>query len=270
MPDAFTDVPPQGARVFDPEPGAQMLAAAWRADTQLTEFPADIRPQSIGDGYDVQDRLMALLGERRAGWKLGAGSPKVMRAAHIDRALAGCVVASRCFGPDVRIRFPRGAKITIEFEIGFVLGRDIAPGTAPADPLEAVSDICFTSEIVRSRFVDRRAVGWPSFVADDSGFYALVVGPSMPKSAMATLCDNVVVTVDGREGARGCQGEDRTDPLASLRTLIAHAATRGITLRKGEIISSGSVSDPFDVAQESGHVVATAPGLTLGWHIDAR
>jgi 2-keto-4-pentenoate hydratase len=55
---------------FDPAPAASLLAAHWRNGTQLTELPPEIRPRTLHEGYDVQDRLIAEMGEEVSGWKL--------------------------------------------------------------------------------------------------------------------------------------------------------------------------------------------------------
>lgn len=66
----------------------------------------------------------------------------------------------------------------------------------------------------------------------------------------------MVVSVDDQETARGLSGDDLTDPLASFNGLIAHARERGITLKRGEIVTTGAIGKPFDIAGNSVEVVA--------------
>ena len=47
---------------FDPRPAAHFLADAWYGSKQVAELPQAIRPANIDQGYDVQDRLIELLG----------------------------------------------------------------------------------------------------------------------------------------------------------------------------------------------------------------
>jgi 2-keto-4-pentenoate hydratase len=252
---------------YDPAAAAALLAAAWKDGTRLVELPAAVRPRTLQQGYDVQDALIDRLGDRVAGWKLGVGSPNAMRMTGAQRPIAGRVLAAACYGLGETVTIANGASVVVEFEIAFVLARDIAPGTAPHSPLDAVSDTRVTFELVQSRFVDRRAVGWPSFAADNAAFRTLVVGPAMASERIRTLVDEVIVRVDGRETARGAVGDDRTDAIASLDALFAHAAERGITLQRGMIVSTGSVSQPFDLGA-SGTVVAAAPGIELEVRIE--
>ncbi|MFO1313232.1 MAG: fumarylacetoacetate hydrolase family protein [Burkholderiales bacterium] len=254
---------------FDPGPAAQILAAAWRDDTQMDALPADVRPGSLREGYDVQDLVSAQLGDPTVGWKLGLGSADAMRRSGLGHPLIGRVTASRCFVPGDVVELRTRAPVTIEFEIAFRLARDIPPGAVPSAPITAVETIHLTCEVVRARYVDRRAVGWPSFVADDAGFRALVVGPSISASQAQGLAASIIVDVDGKEKVRGARGGDRTDPVGSLAALLAHAGERGITLRRGDIVSTGAASVPFDL-DRSAQILARAEGVELGFRLAMR
>ena len=252
---------------FDAALAAELLAKAWLDDAQIVEIPAHARPRTLSEGYDIQDLVASRIGERTVGWKLGLGSPNAMRKAGLDRPIVGRVAASRRFEAGATVELRSLAPVTIEFEIAFVLARDIAPGEAPSTPITAVESIHLTCELVRARFVDRRAVGWPSFVADDSGFRALVVGPGISAASSQQVVDAIAVHVDAAEAAGGVQGGERTDPMASLSALLAHCAERGITLRKGEIVSTGTVSVPFDLAQRAANLVASANGVGFAFRL---
>jgi 2-keto-4-pentenoate hydratase len=233
---------------FDPDPAAKMLADAWRDGRQLIELPLEARPQTLDEGYDLQDAVIALLREPTAGWKLGVGSRAGMRMTGLGKPLMGRVLASHRYANGDTVRLPHRLPVTYEFEIAFVLGRDIAPGESLAAPLDAVAEMRTTFELVVSRFVNRRAVGWPSFTGDSVGFEALVVGNTIQPGQIAEVGHSVVISVDGKETARGLTGDDLTDPIASFGQLIAHAKARAITLRRGEIATLGVIGKPFDAA----------------------
>lgn len=237
------------SKPFDPTPAASLLATHWKNGTQLAELPAEIRPGTLQEGYAVQDRLIAAMGEKTAGWKLGVGSPLGMRSAGLDRPLVGRILASHCYRSGDTVRLPNQAPVTVEFEIAFVLGRDIEPGDAPASALDAVAATHPAFELVLSRFVDRRAAGWPSFVGDSVGFEASVIGDPIDPGQIAEVVRTVTVAANGKEMARGLTGEDLTDAVKSLDYLIAHARERGIALKRGEIVSAGAIAKPFDLTR---------------------
>lgn len=243
-----------------PEPAAALLADCWRDGRQIAALSPEDRPQTLADGYAMQDAFVQKVGQPVAGWKLGVGSRAGMRAGGLEHPLAGRVLAHRVFRNGDRVRLPHAAAVTVEFEIAFVLGRDIAPGDTPGDSLSAVERMHTTFELVLSRFVDRRAVGWPSFVGDNVGFEALVVGDTIDD--IEAVAGSVVVEVDGKEMARGLTGDDAVYPLSAFGHLIDHARSRGLTLKRGEIATLGAVAKPFDLAHGA-RIVARYLGSTL-------
>lgn len=252
---------------FDPDPAARLLAEAWHSGYQLSELPTDIRPHSLSEGYAVQERLIADAGDTLAGWKLGVGSPKAMRGAGLSRPLVGGLLKSRCYESGGVVALAGTAPVTVEFEIAFTLARDISPRSAPAVVQDTVSSIFVTFELVLSRFTDRRSVGWPSFVADNVGFEALVIGKQLARDQMDEVVRSVVVSVDGEEKARAMAGDDLAYPWEALQALIDHAGERGITLRGGQIVSTGAIAKPFDISGRGSDISAHFSGGQLAVRI---
>jgi 2-keto-4-pentenoate hydratase len=226
---------------------AAWMTDLWRSGRQAAALPAGLRPATLDDGYDIQDRFIAGLGLPIAGWKLGVGSPRQRAETGAGGSIAGRIFAARCHRPGDVVAVPDQAPVTVEFEIAYVLGRDIRPDEDAADPMAAVGGTCVTFELVRSRFIDRRAVGWPSFAADNAAFEALVVGEPVGGQDLAALAASAVVLVDGEERARALTGEDATDPVRAYVDFVALARRRGMVLPKGAIISTGTVTRPFNV-----------------------
>ena len=253
---------------FDPIAAARFLFDVWRDSKQVAELPQAIRPTNIDQGYDVQDNLVDLLGAPVIGWKLGVGSAKLKQQSGVGRSIAGRVLGNRRYDPGATVKLSFAAPVTIEFEIAFVLGRDIDDRFA-GDVRTAIAETRVTFELVMARFVDRRAVGWPSFAADDSGFEALIVGERIDDSQIPELLSSLVVSVDGQEKARAATGDDATDPYGALADLVAIARERKMVLPKGSIISTGSASMPFAVSAPKGEVSATYLGKMLGFKFEA-
>jgi 2-keto-4-pentenoate hydratase len=252
---------------FDPSACASVLLQAWRNGEQMTELPPQVRPQSIAQGYDAQDRLFAAAGGVRAGWKLGVGSIAALRSGNPARPLVGQIEKARCYSTGAAISLRGTGQVTIECEIAFVLARDVQPGAAPANVLDVVRSACVTFEVVKSRFVNRRSVGWPSFVADNIGFEALVVGEAIDVAKRHEVDASVQVSLDGAVVAKALTGDDATDPVASLASLLAHAGERGIVLREGDLVSTGAMCKPFDI-QGTGHeLVASYLGRELKFRV---
>lgn len=236
------------AQPYDASPAAALLAKAWRDGRQLDELPPDIRPATLGQGYALQDAFIQALGDTPTGWKLGVGSVAAMRAGGLERPLVGRLFAPQCHKADASVTFACAAPITVEFEIAFVLGRDVAPGTAPADAMRAVASTHVAFELVQSRFVNRRAVGWPSFAGDNVGFGASILGEQIDPASISRVVSTVTVQANGQPQARGLTDDDAIDPVQALRYLFEHATNRGITLHRNDIVTTGAVAKPFDIA----------------------
>ena len=253
---------------FDPDPAARLLAQVWRGSKQIAELPQDVRPANIDQGYDVQDRLIDLLGVPVVGWKLGVGSARLRQQSGVGRSIAGRVLKTRRHEPGAAVQLSFAAPVTIEFEIAFVLGEDIDHRFSGA-ARSAIAETRVTFELVMARFVDRRSVGWPSFAADDSGFEALIIGERLDERQIPELLSSLVVSVDGEERARAARGEDATDPYGALSDLISIARERKMILPKGSIISTGAASMPFAVSAPKGDVSASYLGKKLGFSFQA-
>ncbi|MDF3838716.1 fumarylacetoacetate hydrolase family protein [Cupriavidus basilensis] len=251
---------------FNPGTAAALLADACRRGVQLRDLPADAKPATLACGYDVQDRFVAALGDPVVGWKLGVGSANAMRRASLARPLVGQVGASRCFASGDTVHVPAGAVATIEFEIAVRLARDVAPAhgeLAPAALTELVQSAQVAFEVVLSRYEDRGAVGMPAFAGDNVGFHALVLGAQIDPASVEDVRASASVTLDGAASALPLDGDDAIYPLEALQSLLAHAAERGITLRKGTVVTTGTLTRPFDVAAGVHAVRATYAGGEL-------
>jgi 2-keto-4-pentenoate hydratase len=236
-----------GAR-FDPAPAAELLAAAWRNGERIVELPREVRPGTLGEGYDVQDRLLHEMKLQPSGWKLGVASRSALRQAGLPYPIAGRVLSPYCLESGQTVALTSSAPVLVELEIAFVLSDDVEPGRAPARPADVVEEARVTIELLQSRFVDFRAAGLPSFAADNAGFRALVVGEAAPLEALGEVVGSAAVLADGEERARARSGDELIDGLESLAGLFAHARERGVTLRRGEIVSTGSFTAPFAIS----------------------
>lgn len=255
-------------KTFDPSVPAQLILDHWHNGLLMESLPADIRPENLNQGYQAQEQLFSLAGGERAGWKLGVGSPAGMRAAKLDRPLIGQLAHSRIHSSGVRLQIPTNAPVTIECEIAFVLGRDVSPQHGRGPQAEDFRATTITFEVVRSRFTDRKTVGWPTFTADNVGFEALVVSEPLcvgiDEDLVRSLPHLSVVHLDGEPKANGLFGDTATDPFNSLSALYDHAAECGYTLKEGDIISTGAMCEPFGLIPSGEHCVSvTCAGKTL-------
>ncbi|HEY1611644.1 MAG TPA: fumarylacetoacetate hydrolase family protein [Paraburkholderia sp.] len=242
---------------FDTELAVAELLQAWTSNRQIAGLTPAARPARLDDGYRIQDRFVDGTGDFVCGWKLGVGSPAAMRAAAADRPLVGRLLASRFYRERDTVRIASSGPVTVEFEIVFVLACDIAPSSPPVPATVAVDAAHVGFEFVLSRYTDRRAVGQPSFAADNVGFEACVIGPQIDLADVQGVRDSVRVSLDETEVARTLTGDDATDPWLSVQFLMEYARERDITLRKGDFIFTGAAAKPFVVEREAFRLTST-------------
>ena len=254
------------ATSFNPAPAAAALVETMNAASRIADLAVDQKPSDLGHAYDVQDRIAThhamdgSLNDKLAGWKLGLGSANAMKGAGLSRPVIGRVFKGRLFDDGAAVPAPAGSVAMIEIEIAFTVSRDIAPGESVGNPKDIIASANLVSEIVLSRFVDRTTVGLPSFIADNVGFHALVIGPQVSLDDVPAIANSVTVDNNGVRAVGAQQGDDAIDPFEMMTYLMAHTAERGLMLKAGEIVTTGSISKPFDADVPSKIAAQTSGG----------
>lgn len=257
---------------FNPAPAAATLAETMNAAARIADLAPDQKPGDLAQGYDVQDYLAAhqaadgTLKDTLAGWKLGLGSVNAMKGAGLARPVIGRVFKGRLFDDGQDILAPAGSVGMIEIEIAFTLSRDVGPGDSIANPRDMIASANLVSEIVLSRFVDRTTVGLPTFVADNVGFHALVIGPQVSLDDVPAIANSVTVEKNGERVVGAQEGDDAIDPFEMMTYLMAHTAERGLSLKAGEIVTTGSISKPFD-ADVPSKIAAQTSGGSVSYNL---
>jgi 2-keto-4-pentenoate hydratase len=239
---------------FDPEHPAARLAQAARTGTRLIDLPETERPRSLDDAYVVQDLFVGQLDDPIVGWKIAGASPAGLRGELPTPAVIGCLTRSRVFESGATVSLPAGAVPTLETEVAVRFAEDVTPEMVAFDP--AMIDKAYVAiEVVCSRFVDRKAVSYPSFVGDNAGFHAFVIGDELAWSPEARFDEDAGFWCGDERFAASLTGDKRTQPLVSLGFLWKEFARRGIIIPKGAIVTTGTLSVPVDTAR-AGHLEA--------------
>src|SRR5580704_9947225 len=132
------------------ERAANALVAA-RKGSAIATLPADAIPQTEADAYQIQDAVIAKLGEKIGGWKTGVLPTGVFVAPIFASAVHTSPAALPASGFKI---------IGIECEIGFLFHRALPPRPRPytRDEMLAAAALHPTIEVVDSRFQDFRSL----------------------------------------------------------------------------------------------------------------
>ncbi len=211
--------------------------------------PDGLRPSSIEDGYALQAAVherLAASGDRRAGYKIGATTPRGQQRFGISQPVyAGIFDGTRSASLAEGLSRPLVAP-AVEIEMALVLARSIDPN-APGDPLDAVASYQLSCEIIDERYGDNPlAAGVPSLLADDFFNAGFVLGPANPSWRRLDLRRlPATVTRDG-EAFAGNTADVLPAP-DSLAWLVRSLASRGRRLEAGDIVLTGSIIPPIPV-----------------------
>ncbi len=226
---------------------ASLLLTAYRSRKPISALPEALRPRNISEGYQIQEAVVGLAGQKAIGWKIGCTSEHAQELLHVDAPFAGRVLANAVLSSPARIKDGTVTMGIAEAEFAFVLARDLPSrprGYAIEEVIEAIGELRPAIELPDSRFIDWQSVGAPQLIADNGVAAMLVLGaPALNWQAKALRGHGVTVSVNGATVAEGSGANVLGDPCRALTWLTNEMSKSGIGLKAGEVVSTGSCAD---------------------------
>jgi 2-keto-4-pentenoate hydratase len=199
----------------------------------------------LAEAYAIQralERALVDRGERVIGWKVGLTSLAGQAAYGLTEPVAAFMLASGVFGSGDAVPVGRFAGVGVEVEVAFLLKAALAgPGVTPVSALLAVEGAVPAFELIDFRFSGKpRGV---DLVADGVYANAIVLGrPVTPVGGLDLSLEGVVYEQNGEIVATATAAEVLGTPLNSLAWIANHLGARGLGLRAGDVVMTGSVS----------------------------
>ena len=235
---------------------AACLYAAMRQRRTLEELPALCRPESLADAYAIQDCLVAMIGTP-VGYKIAFTNSGIQRQMGVTEPAAGRLIESRVFDSPAEVDVSSLFRIGIESEFAFRMAHDLPGASAPYSRdavVEAIDVLLPAIEIVDTRYVDWVKCGALQAIADYVFGSHWVAGEAIQDWRSLDLSAAEVVTrLNGLEVARGIGANVFDHPFDALTWLANDLANRGLGLRGGEVVTTGSatsivIAQPGDIA----------------------
>ncbi|HET9736419.1 MAG TPA: fumarylacetoacetate hydrolase family protein [Burkholderiales bacterium] len=229
---------------------AQWLVERHRARHRPPPLPAAYAPRSIGEAYAMQEAFVAL--KARAcgpivGYKIALTTPQMRRFVGLQDSIAGCLHARQVVRAPASVRAADYGRLLVEFEIALVLGSDIAPKGAAHTPHEvaaAVGAVMPAFELADDLGADYATLGSRGLelAADNAWNEGAVLGqPVEDWHAIDLASVRGVARVNGRIVGEGRGADAMGSPLVALAWIANHLRSRGRSLRKGDIVITGSL-----------------------------
>lgn len=229
---------------------ARVLAEAWTAGRTVPLPSLEEAPASRAEAYRVQDRMAEIIGGRVVGWKVGATVKAVQAFEGHDGPLPGRIFADRLFESPAEIPARLVTGLKIEAEFAFRLTRDLGPGEAPFTAEKIAGSIVFhpALELAGSRYAPgtgNRAARTFDGIADNGSSGAVVIGPAVQDwRGLDFDAMPIEATIDDSPPIQAYSGPYRRNPAVVTAETLNDLAARGIGLKAGDVILTGSLTLP--------------------------
>ena len=230
-----------------------LLWRLWRAGEAIDAIPDDLRPATRAQGYAIQAHFEALSAEPLFGWKIAATSKAGQAHINVDGPLAGRLLAERVVPLGTPVRLGANRMLVAEVEFAFRMGRDLAPRAALhtlEETMNAVAELHLAIEVPDSRFENFLVAGAPQLIADNACACQFILGPKAGENwrGLDLAGHRVAAALNGRPAGEGSGANVLGDPRVALSWLANELSSHGLTLRAGEVVTTGTCVTPLKIA----------------------
>ncbi|WP_108398641.1 2-keto-4-pentenoate hydratase [Devosia submarina] len=236
-------------------PLTDLLLTHRQSGTLISSLPDYVVPRDAAEAYRVQTESVKALGP--------VGAWKVQPIPQSGEPFASPILANTVFPDGAALKSADFPGLAIEVEVAVTIGHDLPAresGYAAGDMREVIASLHVGLEILASRFPDRTKNPQLVGIADLQNSGGVVLGPAIAAEELPEFAQQQMsLQFDGAEVQSTTSGAATDNMLAALAWLANHAAARGLPLKKGDVVITGSRLGPISFAGEQ--VFAAAEGL---------
>ena len=236
---------------------AERLFLAEQGGKQIGLLSLQYPQMKMDDAYAVQAALVERKiksGRRRIGWKIGLTSRAMQMALNIDIPDSGVLLDDMWFDNGTAVPAGRFIQPRIEAEIAFVFKDDLdTENVTLLDVLNATDYICPALEILDTRILRADPVGGQTrnvndTIADNAANAGIVMGgnPMRPDSVDMRRV-GAIVSRNAQVEETGLGAGVLNHPAQGIVWLANRLATYGESIKRGEVVISGSFIRPVEV-----------------------
>ena len=223
----------------------------WRAGTKFSGLDDRQRPRDRIEAYAIQSEIENYSAQGLFGWKIAATSEAGQKHINVDGPMAGRILAETVIADGGTASMAGNEMRVAEPEFAFRMRVDLparAPPYTVQQVLDAVDTLHPAMEIPDSRFADFVSAGAAQIIADNACAHLFVLGP--PTSADWRARDLVeerpVIAMRGQQFT-GHGKNVLGDPRIALTWLANELRQLGMTLKAGQIVTTGTCHPPLPI-----------------------
>jgi 2-keto-4-pentenoate hydratase len=229
---------------------SRTITGHWRVGTKLTALDPAQRPQSRNDGYAIQAELEK--SGKLFGWKIAATSEAGQKLINVAGPMAGRILSQTVIADGGTASMHGNAMRVAEPEFCFRMARDLPPRPSSysvTEVLDAVATLHPAIEIPDSRFADFVSAGEAQLIADNACAHLFVLGAATAADwrKRDLVEEKPVITMRGRTFI-GHGKNVLGDPRVALAWLANELRELGMTLKAGEVVTTGTCHPPLPIA----------------------
>lgn len=233
---------------------AQRLWTA-RLHGRDAEMHASDAALSLEDAYRLQLDYVRVSGERQTGWKVGATNPGMQADIGLTEPFAGPLVERFTFPSPATCGLVAGQRAIVEVEFVLRMGEDFPdPGASTEALAGAVDAVCAGIEVGSLRYPASFGDASPALLmADAAGNTGLVHGaPVLDWQSFDLASHRAELIVNGKTVTTGTGGDVLGHPINALAWLAGFLARYGLSLRRGDLITTGTCTGmhPVEIGDE--------------------
>jgi 2-keto-4-pentenoate hydratase len=235
----------------------------WRAGTKLANLQASQRPMDRADAYAIQAAIERYSAGTLFGWKIAATSEAGQKHINVDGPMAGRILAETVIADGGTASMAGNEMRVAEPEFAFRMASDLPPRSSPysvQEVLDAVDTLHPAIEIPDSRFADFVSAGPAQIIADNACAHLFVLGAASPSNwrSLDLVDERPVIALRDKQFI-GHGKNVLGDPRIALTWLANELRQLGVTLRAGEVVTTGTCHPPLPI--QSGDRLAADFGV---------
>jgi 2-keto-4-pentenoate hydratase len=236
---------------MDIQKAATALMEAENEKEPIAPFTSSTEEISVEDAYSIQLFQIRQRIEKGAvvvGKKIGLTSKAMQEMFNVTEPDYGHLLNDMMYGDGETIRLHKFIQPRIEFEIAFVLNKDLkGPGVTMNDVIEATDYVVPALEIIDSRIKDWQ-IKFEDTVADNGSSAGAIIGSSTAKlDALDLAAVKMTVTRNGEFLDAATGSAVMGHPAQAVAWLANALGSYGISLHAGEVILSGALSKAIPI-----------------------